>query len=198
MEINLVLRIITLVVLVLTFSISAFFRKTARETGDFIDRREEGSLVLFLRMAFGLPLLATLLLNIFYPRVLTWSKVELPLSIRLIGVLMSVLCVPLLLRVFQSIGRNISETVLTKRDHELVTSGPYRWVRHPLYSSALLLLFSLSIIFGDWVIFIYSFVGMIVFRYLVIPTEEEKLIAVFGEDYEKYQNRTGALIPKLR
>jgi protein-S-isoprenylcysteine O-methyltransferase Ste14 len=39
---------------------------------------------------------------------------------------------------------------------------------------------------------------MIVFRYLVIPAEEEKLIAAFGEDYEKYQNHTGALIPKLR
>jgi protein-S-isoprenylcysteine O-methyltransferase Ste14 len=56
----------------------------------------------------------------------------------------------------------------------------------------------MSIIFGDWVIFIYSFVAMIVFRCLVIPAEEEKLIAVFGEDYIKYQTHTGVLIPKLR
>ena len=197
MELNVIFRIISLVVLVLTFSISAYFRKTARESGDIIDRREEGTFVLFLRMAFGLPLLTAILLNIFYPQALSWSKIELPVSIRLIGVITSVLCAPLFLWVFQSIGSNISETVLTKRDHELATIGPYRWVRHPLYSSALLL-FSLSVIFGDWVIFIYSLVGIIVFRYLVIPAEEERLIAVFGEDYKKYQNRTGVLIPKLR
>jgi protein-S-isoprenylcysteine O-methyltransferase Ste14 len=61
-----------------------------------------------------------------------------------------------------------------------------------------MLLFSISIFLGDWVIFVYSLVGTIVFRYLVIPAEEEKLITAFGEEYEEYQSRTGALIPKLR
>jgi protein-S-isoprenylcysteine O-methyltransferase Ste14 len=198
MEIGLVLRIITLLILVLTFSISAYFRKIARDTGDVIDRREEGLFVLFLRMAFGLPLLATVVLNIFYPRALLWSKIDLPLFIQIIGTFLAVLCVPLILWVFRSIGNNISETLLTKRDHDLVTRGPYRWVRHPLYSSTLFLLFSISIIFGDWIIFIYTISGMIVFRYLVIPAEEDKLIAAFGEEYEKYQSRTGALLPRLR
>ncbi len=184
--------------MVLTFSISAYFRKIAREDHNFIDRREEGLFVLFLRVAFGVPLLVTLLLNIFYPQALSFSKTELPISIRLIGVFTAILCVPLTLWVFRSIGRNISETVLTKQDHELVTSGPYKWVRHPLYSSSLLLLFSISITFGDWVVFIYSLGGTIVFRYLVIPAEEKNLIAVFGEDYKKYQSFIGALIPKLR
>jgi hypothetical protein len=42
--------------------------------------------------------------------------------------------------VFSSIGRNVTETVLTKADHTLVTTGPYRWLRHPLYATAAALL----------------------------------------------------------
>ena len=99
--------------------------------------------------------------------------------------------------VFRSIGRNISETVLTKQDHELVTTGPYRWVRHPLYSSALLLIFSIGLMLGDWLLILFSVVGTIIFRFLVIPAEEERLIAAFGVEYERYISRTGALLPRL-
>ena len=197
MDVNIFFRIITLIVLVTAFSISAYYRRAARETGETIDRREEGSLVLILRLIFGLFLLALLLLNIFFPQALTWSKFELPLSIRLIGAAISIISVLLILWVFRSIGRNISETVLTKQDHELVTSGPYRWVRHPLYSSALLLIFTIGLMLGDWVLLLFSLVGTVVFRFMVIPAEEEKLVALFGEEYEKYKNQSGALIPKI-
>jgi protein-S-isoprenylcysteine O-methyltransferase Ste14 len=47
---------------------------------------------------------------------------------------------------FLSIGANISETILTKRTHQLVTHGPYRWIRHPLYAFSLLELFSLALL----------------------------------------------------
>jgi protein-S-isoprenylcysteine O-methyltransferase Ste14 len=117
-----------------------------------ISRRQEGIPVLMLRLVFAFPLFASLLLYIFYPPALDWSKVRLPLWLRSLAAAVAVLCVPLIFWVFRSIGRNISETVLTKRDHELVTTGPYRWVRHPLYASALLLLFSLSLVAGSWFI----------------------------------------------
>jgi protein-S-isoprenylcysteine O-methyltransferase Ste14 len=197
MDIELIFRFIFLGVLVLTFSISATFRKRARESGEAIERREEGSAVLFLRMVLALPLFVTLLLYILYPQALAWSQVELPLGLRLIASVFAVLCVPLIFWVFRSIGKNISETVLTKGDHELVAEGPYRWVRHPLYSSALLLLFSLSILAANWFIFFYSLVALIVFRYFVIPAEEDKLIDLFGEEYKEYQLHTGLLLPKL-
>ena len=100
--------------------------------------------------------------------------------------------------VFSNIGKNISETVLIKEGHELITSGPYRWIRHPLYSGALLLLFSISLVFEDWIIFGYSLIGLIAFRLLVIPEEEKQLLDAFGEEYECYQSRTGALLPWIR
>ena len=143
-------------------------------------------------------MLSVLLLNIFYPPALAWAHFDAPLYLRIIGLVLAVICVPLLWWVFSSIGKNISETVLIKDEHELVTEGPYAWVRHPLYGTALLLLFSISLVFGDWIVLGFTVVGILAFRLLVIPAEEKGLLEAFGEDYECYQSRTGAMLPWIR
>jgi len=198
MSLTMIFRIVILAVLLFSFGISAFFRKNAREQGGTINRQEEGWLALALRLGFALPLLAVLLLDIFWPALLTWAKFSSPVYLRFIGLGLVIICVPLLGWVFSSIGKNISETVLTKQSHELVTSGPYARVRHPLYGTVLLLLFSISLVFGDWIILGYSLAGALVFRLLVIPVEEKQLLDAFGEEYECYQARTGALLPWIR
>ena len=198
MNVDIVFRSVSLAVLVITFGVSAFYRKKARDEGGVIKRIEEGWPILVLRIVFALPLFAVLLLNVFYPRFVTWSKIDLPLVLRIIGLVIAISCVPLIWWVFHSIGNFVSETILTKDNHQLVTSGPYRRVRHPLYASTLLLLFSISLVFGDWIIFAYTLAGVIAFRLLVIPAEEERLLDSFGEDYECYQSRTGALFPWIR
>jgi len=195
---TLIFRWIILGVLLVAFGISGFHRKRARVEGGTIKRQEEGWGVLLVRMGAALPLLVVILLNIFWPDSLQWSKFNVPLWLRILGLVLSVMCLPLLWWVFRSIGKNISETVLIKDEHELVTHGPYTWVRHPLYGSALLLLISISLIFGDWIIVGYSIAGVLAFRLLVIPTEEKQLLDAFGEDYECYQSRTGALLPWIR
>lgn len=191
-------RWIILVVLFSAFGISATQRKKARDEGGTIKRQEEGWGVLLVRMGVALPLLAVILLNIFWPASLSWAKFNSPSWLMIAGLILAVLCIPLLWWVFRSIGKNISETVLIKDEHELVTHGPYTWVRHPLYGSALLLLISISLVFGDWIIAGYSIAGILAFRLLVIPAEEKQLLDAFGEDYECYQSRTGALLPWIR
>ncbi|MCJ7715132.1 MAG: isoprenylcysteine carboxylmethyltransferase family protein [Anaerolineales bacterium] len=195
---DIIFRSVILVVLVLMFTISTSYRKRAREEGDLIERREEGIAVMVIRLFFGLLFLAVHLLNIFYPRLLSWDKFELPIYLRFLGTAIAIICVPLIWWVFKNTGKNVSETMLIKVDHELVTSGPYQWVRHPLYGTALLLLFSISITFGDWILLVGSLIGLIAFRLLVIPAEEKQLLDAFGEEYECYQARTGALLPWIR
>ena len=198
MDINLVLRYCVLAVLIILFVISWMFRKGAREMEGMIRGQEEGWSALTLRLVIAIPLLVVIMLNIFFPRALSWSKIDLPLYLRLIGLGVAFICVPLLWWVFRSIEDFISETVLIKEDHQLVASGPYRVVRHPLYAGSLLLLISISLVFGDWIIFGYAIIGIIAFRLLVIPTEEKQLLDAFGEDYECYQSRTSALFPWIR
>ena len=193
-----VFRSVVFIVLILTFGISASFRKRARVDGGTIQRQEEGWPILVLRIGFAIPLLIVILLNIFWPGPLTWAKFDPPAWLRYVGLALAILCVPLIWWVFTSIGKNISETVLIKDGHELVTHGPYTWVRHPLYGGALVLLLSISLVFGDYIILGYTLAGILAFRLLVIPAEEKQLLAAFGEEYECYQSRTGALLPWIR
>jgi protein-S-isoprenylcysteine O-methyltransferase Ste14 len=70
-------------------------------------------------------------------------------------------------------------------------------VRHSLYTVSLLTLFSLGVVAANWFILAYCALGLVVFRFLVIPAEEEQLLVSFGDEYREYQRRTGALVPRL-
>jgi protein-S-isoprenylcysteine O-methyltransferase Ste14 len=197
MEKELVFRMIFIGVFALGLSISTYYRRRARKSGEAIYRHQEGTLALILRLVIALPLLLTILFYAFVPRWMDWSAFSLPVWVRWIGVSLGIACLPLLWWVFSSIGSNITETVLTKREHELVTRGPYRWVRHPLYGVALLEILALSLMAGNWFMALLWLFGVLVFRCLVIPIEEARLIAAFDGAYEQYQARTGALAPRF-
>jgi len=198
MDTSLLMRISILVIFCSVLVISGFYRNRARKEGGLIRRQEEGWLILITRIAITIPFLIVLLLNIFYPPAMSWAKFNLPTYVQIAGLVVAFLCVPFLWWVFRSIGKNISETVLIKEEHELVTHGPYRRVRHPLYAGALLLLISISLVIEDYVILAYAVIGLLAFRLLVIPAEEKQLLEAFGEDYECYQSRTGAMLPWFR
>ena len=197
MNAELMYRLMVLLILGCVFLISGIYRRRAR-TQEFIRRQEEGLLVLVLRLAAAIPLLLVITLNIFLPELMGWSRFSLPRWLRLVAMSLAIGSVLWLWWVFRSIGSNISETILTKDSHELVTSGPYRWIRHPLYAGALVLLITISLVLTDYFILGYAVIGLLAFRLLVIPAEEEQLLEAFGEDYECYQSRTGAMLPWFR
>ena len=99
--------------------------------------------------------------------------------------------------VMTSIGKNVSETFLTKETHELVTDGPYRWVRHPLCAAATGMLISLSIVAANWFMMTMTLIALVAIVGFVIPREELELVRKFGNEYREYQERTGRLMPQL-
>ena len=195
MDTSLFMRMCVLFIFIISLVISGFYRNRARQEGSVIKRQEEGWLVLVIRLVAVIPFLIVLLLNIFYPSAMSWAKFNPPRFIQIAALILGFLSIPFLWWVFLSIGKNISETVLVKDEHELVTHGPYRWMRHPLYAGALMLLISTCLVLADYVLLGYAVVGILAFRLLVIPAEEEHLLETFGEDYECYQSRTGAMFP---
>ncbi len=190
-------RVAFFIVLLTTFLISGYYRKKARTEGEVIARKDEGYFILILRMVFGLALLASLLLYVFAPHLLAWAAVNLPAWVRYFFTVVAYLCIPMIYWVFRSIGTNISETILIKDTHQLVTTGAYQWVRHPLYASTLLLLCALSIMAANVLIFAYFVLALVLFRTVVIPQEEKRLIEAFGAAYQIYQNQTGAIFPRV-
>lgn len=92
------------------------------------------------------------------------------------------------------LGRNWSATVTVKKDHELIRSGPYRFVRHPIYSGALLAFAGTSLARGDWR---GPLAVLILFAALwrKLQHEERWMAEAFGEDYAEYRSKVCALIP---
>jgi protein-S-isoprenylcysteine O-methyltransferase Ste14 len=86
--------------------------------------------------------------------------------------------------------------VVTRKDAVLVTHGPYRWVRHPFYDCAALLMASVTMLAANWLIGIGS---LLVLTLLAIrtPKEEQMLIQRFGDDYRRYIETTGKFIPRF-
>ena len=97
---------------------------------------------------------------------------------------------------FHNLGKNITDTVVTRKEHFLVTSGPYRWVRHPFYVSFQLVVLAVSLMMACW--FVLA-IGSVVLLLLILRTakEEEKLIERFGDEYRRYMERTGRFWPRL-
>ncbi|MFA5787578.1 MAG: isoprenylcysteine carboxylmethyltransferase family protein [Actinomycetota bacterium] len=198
MDVEATFRGVFLIVFLSSLVISGYYRKRARRSGEVIPRRAEGPIALLLRMAMALLVAVSFLAYVFAPTWLSWSAWCLPIWLRSAAAAIAVVCLPAIRWMFLSIGDNISETILTKRTHQLVTHGPYRWIRHPLYSFALLELLSLALLANNWFLFSFPCIAFAVFRLFVIPREEENLIKVFGKEYEEYRHRTGALVPRLR
>jgi protein-S-isoprenylcysteine O-methyltransferase Ste14 len=90
------------------------------------------------------------------------------------------------------LGRNWSGTVTLKDDHALIRTGPYRQVRHPIYSGALLALAGTVLAVGECGVIAFALVFLAVLRR--VRVEEKHLRASFP-DYDHYRRETAALIP---
>jgi len=94
------------------------------------------------------------------------------------------------------LGRNWSGRVTIKEGHELVTAGPYRWVRHPIYTGALLGFTGSALALGRVGGLIAIAIMFAIFT-RKIWLEEKMLDQHFGERYAEYRHKTKALIPLL-
>ncbi len=130
------------------------------------------------------------------PRWMTWSTLSIPSWLGWVGAGLGIIAVPLFYWMFSSLGKNVTDTVVIRKEHSLVTNGPYRWVRHPMYSSGFLLFFGFSLLTANWFIGATAILGLIP---LIVrtATEETKLIEEFGDEYREYMKGTGRFLPRL-
>jgi protein-S-isoprenylcysteine O-methyltransferase Ste14 len=94
------------------------------------------------------------------------------------------------------LGRNWSGRVIIQDSHQLITSGPYAYVRHPLYSGIIVGIAGTVLIVGDLGSLI-GFFFVLAFALLKANREERLLEAEFGPVYAAYRERTGTLLPRI-
>jgi len=192
-----IFRILAALILFTGVGISSHFRRKAdRDTGEKISRTVDGTPMLTLIKIGGLVLWLSPLVYLINPHWMAWSKIGFPEWVRWLGVGSGILCVLGIYWLFNSIGSGITPTSATRKQHTLVTSGPYRWVRHPLYTVGASLFISFGMMADNWFI---AGRGILTFILMAIrtPKEEANLIEKFGDEYREYMKRTGRLFPKL-
>lgn len=96
----------------------------------------------------------------------------------------------------RALGDNWSGSVTVKEDHELVQSGPYRWIRHPIYSGILLMILGTGLASGR-VHGLLAFPIALIALWLKSGVEERWMESEFGDRYTAYRNRSWALVPWL-
>jgi len=192
-----IFRWILITCTVLSFGMSGYFRRKAKKEGNSISRLDEDRYLIGLRLLIAFPLYMGLLVYMIDPGWMTWSRISIPVGLRWIGVGFMIITPPGVYWVMSNISENISDTILTHQDHELVMEGPYRWIRHPLYTVGFLFLTGATLITASWYIGLFFFALFLFIRFMVIPCEEEQLLNKFGEAYQSYQNSTGCLMPRF-
>ena len=193
-----VFRGIAATLLAAALSVSAYYRHRAEQASEEkISWREEGLPTFIALRSSGLALLLSVMAYLLNPRWMEWSSLSLPAWLRWSGAGLGAATLPLTYWVFRSLGKNITPTVETRENHELVTSGPYLWVRHPLYSVGTAFFVSLSLVAANWFIGLGSLSGLAMLL-VRLPKEEAKLIERFGDEYRLYMERTGRFLPRLR
>lgn len=190
-----IFRIITALLFVTALAISGYFRRKAEREGGEMRTRVGQKLVVALRL-LALLVVLPLFGYLINPDWVAWARFAVPDWARWIAAGVAVALLPVMVWIFASIGKNISATHETRQGHTLVTHGPYRWVRHPLYSVGFVFAVALTVVTALW----WLAVGMLLpLAILLLRTskEEAKLIETFGDEYREYVKRTGRFFPKL-
>ena len=176
--------------------IAGYRRIQSQSTGERLDRLQEGVVILVgLRLA-GLILWSAVIAFMIDPAYMAWASMPLPIWLRWAGVAICVTTLALLAWTLRDLGRNLTDTVVTRRAATLVTHGAYRWVRHPFYACMALIILGNALMAANW--FMLA-AGAVVLSLIVVrtKTEEEKLVARFGDAYRSYMQRTGRFVPRL-
>lgn len=158
---------------------------------------QEGRLNTALRALVGAIFFLGVLVYIVRPELLAWAELPLPQWAQWLGVVLGGISLPLLAWTQLALGNNFSPTLHVRREHKLVTSGPYRTVRHPMYTALFLSLSTILLLTRNSIVGVVPLAGLCVILLLRIPREERAMIEKFGDEYREYMKHTGRFLPRV-
>lgn len=197
MQSEMIYRLLLLALFVGFVAFRGYFqRKFGRPDEDTVKQRS-GSTAEKIANLLSIPALVATILYIVYPAWMSWASLPLPDWLRWVGVVIAGLGFALLQWAHQALGRNWSDQPRLMKDQSLVTSGPYHWVRHPIYAAFLLIMSTPLLISANWFIG-FLWLGLTALEVMGrMRFEEALMLETFGDQYRVYMQKTGRLFPRL-
>lgn len=159
--------------------------------------RAEGRTFTVLLLAQSVYLIVLLPLYLLFSSSFILLQMPFPNWLRWFGAGLGFLSVPFLVWVHYVLDKGWSVTLKLQTDHKLVTSGPYRRIRHPMYTVLIVYMLSWVLVSANLLFLVY-YVLAILLIIVRIPKEERMMLEKFGEEYHIYMKRTGRLLPYSR
>lgn len=135
---------------------------------------------------------------VFFPQYFLWAKAPFSITLRIIGFSLCSIALVLFHWIHKHLGVYFFNSLKLKKNHKLIVSGPYKYVRHPLYSTYYIFNTGIFLISSNYFIGILWLVCLTILVTYRFRKEEEMLQLKFGEEYLKYHQITPAFIPYFR
>lgn len=167
----------------------------ATQEGAKIVSRRAGKVRSVLVWVLGVLAAAASVLWVIAPGRLAWAALPLPTALRWSGIALGILTILLFLWVHRALGENWAMPGEIKERHTLITHGPYRWVRHPMYTTLFVwalayFLMSANVLIG------LAWLGLGIVAAAMVSDEEAALLETFGKSYRAYMQQVGRFWPR--
>ncbi len=182
------------------FVMRIYFALRVRGSGERVmpDREaveREGRAMFAIRVVMFFLLLGWLVLYAIYPAWLGVLSAPFPGWLRWIGFALGLASLGFWWWTQVALGKEWSPQLQLRKEHYLVTSGPYARIRHPLYTAMFGYGASLALVTANWVFVVFA-VAVVAGLFARVPREEQMMIKQFGDEYKAYMQRTGRFYPK--
>lgn len=97
--------------------------------------------------------------------------------------------------VHKTLGKNWSPILEIRKNHKLITNGPYKYIRHPMYTQIWIWVICQWLILSNWVVGLVGILTWTILYVIRIPEEEKMMVEEFGQEYEDYMRKTKKIIP---
>ena len=197
MDQEIIFRILFILSGVAMFAIRIYYQSKVRGDLRRSEMRDSG-----LRLIPGsIAALVTLIFGaeyIFFPGTFSWAYlIHFPFWLRYFGAALLIAGISLLWLAHYHLGKSFHSFVVLKEEQALVEGGPYRFIRHPIYTAYFMNYIGGGLLASNWVLAIIPVVFFGLFIALRIDGEEKVMVEKFGDKYVHYMEHTGRFLPRI-
>jgi protein-S-isoprenylcysteine O-methyltransferase Ste14 len=198
MDNNLIFRLILGLLFVLVIGTRRYFEtKTAKIANEGLIQDKDSRTQIFLQSLLLTISNLAMIVFLINPNWMAWSSITLPAWVRWVGAILGIAGCAVLIWTHRILGENFFGGMKLRKDHQLIKKGPYRWVRHPMYTAFILIGLAWFFLSENWFIAGFWLAATVLVIVTRLQEEERMMLRHFGESYQIYAQQTGRFLPRF-